>query len=103
MEKREDRGKGRQGDKETRKEVSPCLPCLPCLLVFLRLLLSLRSRGQDVIFFAGRVECDTALLQVGVLAQVRGQRRTVTADDVGVGQRARLHAIEEVADVLLFE
>src|SRR5262249_46673498 len=69
----------------------------------LHLLLSLRSRGQYVIFFAGRVEGDAALLQIGVLAQVRGQRRTVTADDVGVGQRARLHAIKEVADVLLFK
>src|SRR5262249_9938291 len=100
MEKREDRGKGRQGDKETRKEGSPFLLVT---LVFLRLLLGLRSRSQDMIFFADRVERDAALLQISDLAQIRGQRRTVTADDVRVGQGARLHAVEEVADVLLFE
>src|SRR5262249_12677114 len=31
------------------------------------------------------------------------QRRTVTADDVGIRRLPRLHAIQEVADVLLFE
>src|SRR5215470_5424126 len=56
-----------------------------------------------MIFFAGRIERDAAFLQIGVLAQVRGQRRTVTADDVGVGRLPRLHTVEEVADVLLFE
>src|SRR5215470_5655972 len=90
----------RQGDKDRSVSLSSCLPCL---LVFLRLLLGLRSRSQDMIFFADRVERDAALLQISDLAQIRGQRRSVTADDVRVGQGARLHAVEEVADVLLFE
>src|SRR5262245_36986665 len=102
-EKQKDGATGRRGDilSSPRRPVAPSLPLsFPYSLC---LFLSLRSRGQDVIFFACRVEGDAALLQVGVLAQMRCQRRTVSADYAGVGQRARLQAIEEVADVLLFE
>src|ERR1019366_411056 len=52
---------------------------------------------------ANRVEIDAPLLHVGDVAQVRSLRRAVTDQHVAVGTFARLHAVQEVLNVVLVE
>src|ERR1035438_9434405 len=60
-----------------------------------------RLEREDLL--ANRVEIDAPLLHVGDVAQMRRLRRAVTDQHVAVGQFARLHAVQEVLNVILVD